>query len=173
MKAKALLLAILMMASFNSFATPAKKETLEELFRLTDVTKMLDLVYAQSDAIAKQSMRGKSLTEEQKAVMNKYAEKNMALVKQEMSWDKLKTPIMEAYSRVYTDKEVQDIIKFYQTPTGKKMLKKMPELAQISMGLVQNMMQSMQPKLKLLQEEMAAEMEKASPQGVAKEAPKQ
>ncbi|MBI3713811.1 MAG: DUF2059 domain-containing protein [Burkholderiales bacterium] len=173
MKAKALLLAILVMASLNSYATPAKKETLEELFRLTDMTKMLDAVYAQTDAMMKQSMRGRTLTEAQKPVVDKFAEKSVALMKEELSWDKLKPPVMAAYASVYTDKEVKDIIKFYQTPTGKKLIKKMPELTQVTMGLVQKSVQGILPKLKVLQEEMAAELEKNSPQGEAKEVLKQ
>lgn len=172
MKAKALLIAVLLMASFNSFATPAKKETLEELFRLMNMTNMLDAVYAQSDAIAKKMAGGNTLTEAQKPIAAKYAEKSLTLMREEMSWDKLKSPMMSVYARVYSDKEVKDMIKFYQTSTGKKMLEKMPELSQAAMGMVHNMLQSIQPKMKALQAEMAAEMEKSSPQEAVKEAMK-
>lgn len=170
MKAKALFLAVLLMASFHSFATPAKKETLEELFRLTDMSKMLDAVYARSEAMAKQSTPAVKSTEAQQSVVNKYAEKRAALMREEISWDKLKAPIMDAYASVYTDKEVRDIIKFYQTPTGKKMLKKIPELTNATVNVLQKLMQNFVPKLQSLQAEMAAELEKAAPQEAVKEA---
>lgn len=173
MKAKALLLSVLVMLSLNCFATPAKKETLEELFRLTDMSKMLDAVYARSEAMAKQSTPAVESTEAQKSVVSKYAEKRAALMREEISWDKLKSPIIDAYASVYTDKEVRDIIKFYKTPTGKKMLKKIPELTNATVNVLQKSMQNFLPKLQSLQAEMAAELEKNSPQEAVKEVLKQ
>lgn len=173
MKVKTLILASLLMVSFNCFATPAKKETLEELFRLTDMSKMLDAVYAQSEAMAKQSTPAVKSTDAHQSVLAKYSEKRAALMREELSWDKLKTPIMDAYAGVYTDSEVRDIIKFYQTPTGKKMLQKMPELTYVTVNVLQKSMKNFLPKLQSLQAEMAAELEKNSPQNAAKDALKQ
>lgn len=51
-----------------------------------------------------------------------------AFFEKHMSWQNLKTDFVQLYAEAFTLKEVQDLITFYQTPTGQKAIKKMPEL---------------------------------------------
>lgn len=160
MKAKHLLATILVMLSFNCVAAPAKKALIEEMFRLTDMNKLLDSVYAQTDAMMKKSFQSMQVSEAQKPILNQYAEKSMVIMKEEMSWDSLKAPIVEAYASVYSEEELKDIILFYKTPTGQKVLKKMPELMQVTMSLTQKKIQAMMPKMQRLQKDLEAELAK-------------
>ena len=55
---------------------------------------------------------------------------------------KIMSEVKKLYAGVFTDSEIRDIIKFYQTPTGQKFLEKSPEImklrAQIGMQEGQN-----------------------------------
>ena len=59
--------------------------------------------------------------------------------------------IAEAYDRSFSEAEMRDMITFYQTPTGQKVLEKMPELTQTG---AQFGMQEGQKKQHLLEEKI-------------------
>jgi len=87
----------------------------------------------------------------------KHVEKMMSLMKQEVSWQKMKVPMMAIYEKHYSEKEIQDMIQFYQTKTGQSMIKKMPLVMQDSMQLSQQMMQELSPKLIKIMDEYEKE----------------
>ena len=65
-----------------------------------------------------------------------------------MSWDSLKPDMVKLYTEEFSEAELSELNKFYQTPTGKKMLGKMPTLmskgAQIGSQRVQEHMPELQ-----------------------------
>ncbi len=79
-----------------------------------------------------------------------------------MSWEKIKEPIIKAYSQVYTKAEIDELNVFYQSPLGQKMIKKMPELMQATMQVMQETTKVMIPKMQALQKELQAELSKQS-----------
>jgi hypothetical protein len=160
MKAKFLITLALFTISINCLAIPAQKETLNELFKVTESRKMMDSAYGQMDVMFQQMAQGMNVTESQKPIMDKFFAKYSAMVKEELSWEKLETPIADAYSSVYTDDEVKEIIKFYKSPVGQKLLKKMPELMQATMGVMQKSMKDIMPKVQAIQKELADELAK-------------
>jgi hypothetical protein len=160
MKAKFLVTLALLALSINCLAIPAQKETLEELFKVTESRKMMDAAYAQMDGMFQQMTQGMNISESQKPIMDKFFVKYSTMVKQELSWDKLEAPIADAYSSVYTDEEVKEIIKFYKSPVGQKLLKKMPELMQATMGVMQKAMKDIMPKVQAIQKELGDELAK-------------
>ena len=64
-----------------------------------------------------------------------------AFFRKHMSWEALKDDFLSLYMESFTETELREMIAFYQTPTGKKAIKMMPELvqkgAQIGMRRVQ------------------------------------
>ena len=73
-----------------------------------------------------------------------------------MSWNSLKSDMVDIYSRNFTEPELRDITKFYQTPTGRKMSSTLPQLMQSSMEIGQKRVQEHLPEL---QEAIKAKME--------------
>ncbi len=45
-----------------------------------------------------------------------------------MSYEAMRDDYVELYASVYTEKELKDLIKFYRTPLGKKVVATTPEL---------------------------------------------
>lgn len=160
MKYKCFFIVMLLTFSINCLATPATKETIDELFEVTQAQKMMDSIYGQMDGMFKQMVEGMNVSESQKPILDNFFVKYNALIKEDMSWEKLKGPMAEAYAKVYSEDEVKDIIKFYKSPPGQKMLVKMPELMHASMVIVQDIMKDMMPKINKLQNELKTELEK-------------
>lgn len=60
----------------------------------------------------------------------------------EIKWEEMQPKITELYMQEFTESELRDIITFYQTPTGKKTLEKLPIILQKSMRIGQEYFQS-------------------------------
>ena len=58
-----------------------------------------------------------------------------------MSWDALKDDLAKLYANAFTEDELKDITKFYETPTGKKMAMETPALMMQGSALGQQKVQ--------------------------------
>ena len=80
-----------------------------------------------------------------KSVMMKFFQKHM-------SWESLEFEFIYMYSQAFTAKELKELTAFYETPTGKKTIEKMPQLmaqdAQIGAARVQENMAELQAMIK-------------------------
>jgi len=148
--------------SGSCHADSGVRDSIEKMFEVTDMQAMLDASYAQMDQIFSQMTKDKNITDEQKPIYEKHKKKFHAMLVKSMSWDKIKEPIIKAYSQVYTKAEVDELIVFYQSPLGQKMLKKMPELMQATMQVMQETSKSIIPKMQALQQELQKELSKQS-----------
>jgi hypothetical protein len=99
-----------------------------------------------------------NISQEQSPVVEKYLNKMFDVVKEEMSWDKMKGDFIRIYMSVYTEEEIQGLISFYESPLGKKMIEKTPQLMEQSMAVGQKYVIAMMPKIQKVTEEMVAEL---------------
>jgi len=97
------------------------------------VDKMLEMQVQQNPALVPYQAK-------MKAFLNKY-----------MSWASLKDDMTKLYMAEFTEAEINELTKFYQTPLGKKTVKKMPLLmtkgAEIGQKRVQEHLPELQAEL--------------------------
>jgi len=158
MSIKSLLFVVFFLFSGPCWSEPASKESIEKMFTLIDMDKMLDSMYAQMDTIFGQMADEFDVDENKKPTMDKFFAQYTELLREEISWQKMKQPIIDVYAEVFTEEEVSELIKFYETPVGQKMLQKMPELMQASMSITKDLMIDFIPKLEALKQEIKAEL---------------
>ena len=88
--------------------------------------------------------------------------------------DKLGTPVymqvqqmfamVKLYTTNFSESELKDLVAFYQSPLGKKVLEKMPQLTQQSAQMTQAKLESAVPVVNKLLEDMTVQLEpKAAP----------
>lgn len=156
---KIFVLAIGLIFSLGTFASePAKKESVEKLLELTEASKMVDSMWGQIENMFAGLATQMGVTEADRPAYDRYMKKVGELLRKDMSWQKLKDPTIQIYIKHLTEEEVQGMITFYRTDVGRSMIKKMPVIMQDSMGLGQKMMVDTLPKIKVLAEELAAEI---------------
>lgn len=146
--------------SGNCYADSGMRGSIEKMFEITDMKAMLDASYAQMDRMFSQMAKNNNISDEERPIYEKHRKKFHTLLTESMSWNKIKEPIIAAYSQVYTKAEIDELIAFYQSPLGQKMLQKMPELMQVTMQVMQETSKSMMPKMQALQEELKADLSK-------------
>ena len=157
MKLKQLTASCLLLATFASQAEPAKQATIEKLLQVTNAASMVDNAYQQMDQMSLQMAQNSGLDINTDPLIKKHLKQINDLVRQELSWQQLEGPIIALYGSVFSEDELQDVLAFYQSPTGQKLLKRQPELMQQTMMLMQQKMMEMQPKLKTLMDQQQAE----------------
>lgn len=86
----------------------------------------------------------------------------MTMIQQEFTWDKVKDDYIQIYADTFTEEELNGLIEFYKSPTGKKFTEKMPDLMQKSMQISQKQMQNIMPKVQEISRKFAEEHKAAA-----------
>ncbi len=131
-----LLLATLPVAAAFAQSTPAPatKEDVQQLFELMQFHKQFDsiadLLRKQMPAIAQSTLSRQlpQATPEQVAAMNQFMDEEMATIFRSMPLDDLMQAMLPAYQHHFTHDELQELIRFYQSPVGRKMVSESPEI---------------------------------------------
>lgn len=101
-----------------------------------------------------------NMTPEQTANIQKTQAQILDLIQSRMSWDALKPEMVNAYAELFTAKELDDLIAFYKTPAGQKLVEKMPALNAKASQISQRRVMELLPQIQKLAAESAA---KAAP----------
>lgn len=163
-----LLLAALVPAS-TCFASPeSKRAAIEEMLTLSKADQIIETMYGQVEGLLQRQFQQLGATADEKPILDKFSKDVLQIMREEMSWDKMKGDFVTVYDKVYTEEDITAINKFYKSPAGRKMLAKMPELMQASMAIPQKYLQNILPRLQKLSQEMAKEIKEhkaAAPAG--------
>lgn len=136
----------------------AKQEKIEKIFELMDAEKMIDSLYTQIDQLYAKMAEDLNVEKEDRPVFERYMQKLSALMREEMTWEKMKGPITEIYVTHYTEDEIDALLAFYSSEAGRSILKKMPAVLRDSMQISQNMLVRFMPRMRALVQEMSAEL---------------
>ena len=145
---KLIFLITLLVYCGQSFADDASKKEAEILLTTLELDKAFEQTTVKMlDVQLKQNPKLAPFKQVMLRFFNKY-----------MSYDSLKPEMVEIYSEAFTASELKEIVAFYKTPTGKKSIKKMPELmakgGQIGAQRVQDNIQELQEMIRIESERL-------------------
>ena len=150
-----------LLASLNAHAAPASAESVETLLAVTKVESMMDTLYASMEQMmrqgTKQAVQGIPVSPEQQSVLDAVPAKFIAVVREEVSWNKLKPLYVQLYRETFEQEEIDGLIAFYASPAGQAFINKMPVVLQKSMEISQSLMQSIVPKMSAAMKEAMIE----------------
>lgn len=136
------LISLTLSASNEARVTKAK-----ELLNIMQMTKMMDTSFDQILKYSDQMISSQGLSSEAQAQAKTTAKKSMEIsfkAVKDIDWI---TMFSEIYSDVFTEQELQELINFYKSPIGKKMLEKQPVLMQQTMQKMQGEIAKIMPKI--------------------------
>lgn len=158
--------AALLLALAASFAAPAALATeptdaqVDRLIEVMDMRRVLDEMFVQMDAASAQASErflGEDATPEQRAAVRGALAKQQASLRRLLSWDNMGPVYKRIYRRLFSAEEIDAMIAFYGSETGRGIMRKMPQIMELGM-------QEMQPMLQAYMAEMRRELEAASKQ---------
>ena len=145
--------------SLAQAVTPEKQAKVEELLRVTKMDALLqqqlDMVGKQMNTAAAQQVGKGNMNADQQKRFNEFEAKVQSIVAGALSWDKIRPIYIKLYSENFTDSELDGVIAFYKSPSGKAFVEKSPQLMTQAMHELQPQMQQMQRQLQQVIAEMA------------------
>lgn len=148
------LLPILFLSVFfftNTYAQD-KVSDLKTLFKIMNSDQMINSMFNSMVPIMKQQANESIQGDNAKAKFDSYVEFMMQETK-ELSNTLINKEMVGIYDKIFTHEEIKDLIRFYESPTGKKMLEKTPEMTAL---LMNSMMTDYMPKF---QEKLTKKLE--------------
>ncbi len=159
---KLALTALLSLAAFMPAASAqalAKEAKINRILNLSGSQSMLDEmirgVTLQNEATLK-SIAGPDASPERVAKAQEMMTKVMALVRGQISWEKMRPLFVKLYDETFTDEEITGLLAFYETPAGRSYLTKIPTMTQKMMALAQSQMMQVMPEVRKLAFEATA-----------------
>lgn len=158
----AALLALLATAGPSLAQQPADDARIDRLIEISRTRQTLDAMLPQIEAsqhqMAAQMAGDRELDAAQQQRLDRILEGSAAAIRKAMAWENLAPMYRDIYRQTFTGEDIDAIIAFYETPTGQRMLDKMPELMQNTMAAMQRLVV---PMLQEMERELAAEVSAA------------
>ncbi len=170
MKNYILCLTLLFGVVASAKAAPPSDQSIEQMMGAMQVQLMVDQMLTQMDAGMRtgmeqglqQSMKGKAPTDAQKAQIGDFQKKLSGIIKDELSFAKMRDIYLQVYRETFTQDEINSIIAFYSSPAGKAMVEKVPVAMQKAGTLMQARIGPMTQKLQAMMEQFQKDMEKTN-----------
>jgi len=147
-------IALLATGLIASAQEPSKEAKISQVLALMKAEALTDQVFERMKTETA-SMSAANATEKERAHAQEIQAKIMDLVKDRMSWEKMRPVYVKMYSETFTDEEIDGMMAFYQSPAGRAMLEKMPQLVSKIMALAQSQMAGLMPEIERLVKEPA------------------
>lgn len=146
---------------------PPTDKSVAELLDVMNAHQLIDGMKGQIDAMLaatmRDAMRGKPVTPERQAIIDRMQARVQEVINQTLDWDTLRPVYMRTYSASFSQDEVNGMLKFYKSNVGQAVIKKLPLVLQNVMEDVQGMTKPMQKKLQQIQQETLQDL-KALPE---------
>ncbi|MEL0654222.1 DUF2059 domain-containing protein [Pseudoalteromonas issachenkonii] len=163
---KVLLLSLLIFSSSLYAEQNTKQQKIDELINVMNMDAMVDSMYGQVEGMMKGMSDQMGVKPSEQAIFDKYYSDMTTVLKTEMSWAKMQPMMVNVYDMHFSEQEIADMLAFYKTDTGQKILEKMPVVMQESMQMSQGLIQDAMPKIQAiagkLSEELKASREQAN-----------
>ena len=151
-----------------AYAAEPSASSLEKLLEVTQAQRMTETIVQQVKGTMRpmfeQAIGAKNLGPEERRkadqFMTRFAEKTDKIMADELSWTRMKAFTLEIYREAFTQNEVDDLITFYESPSGKAFVSKMPIVTQKSISLMQQRMVPMMERIEAAAKETVSEFQK-------------
>lgn len=135
----------------------------ERFLLLARADRLAVPVFTQVQQMFAQRFAESNAPQSEKALLETYQAQANAALEQAVGWDMLKPDMVKLYTRNFNEQEMKDLIRFYESPLGKKVLEQMPSLTAQSAQLTQSKLETAVPKVNQLLAEMTSKLTPKKP----------
>jgi len=168
------LLALPVAAALAQDAKPTE-ESVRRLFEVMHTSQMIDTVMSQMDASLRESLEratgGRPLNAQQQQIHDDMRAKILGMLKEELNWSHLEPQLVEVYRNIFTSGEIDAMLRFYDSPSGRSVVAKLPQATQQMMQLTQERVRTLIPRIVEVQKDAAQRIRDAAGPPAASPAP--
>lgn len=138
---------------------PASVDSIEKLLELTETKQMYDAMIKEATKMVNQSTDRvmSRIPADRQTKFRQVMSQLDVIIKEEMSWKKMKPMYVEIYADTFTQEEIDDLTAFYKTPSGQSFIKKQPLVLQRTSALSQEKMNAMMGRLSGMMQQLMPE----------------
>jgi len=140
---KIILLSIILGLMTVSASSQTKQESIKQLFHLMQTDSMMEKTFTAIVPTIMAQIPQEYKDSVKSATMNQFMN-SLITSSKEMCKKMLDEDVVALYDKLFSEDEIKDMIVFYSSPTGKKMIEKSPEMQKEIVGLL---MQKFMPEL--------------------------
>jgi uncharacterized protein len=148
--------------SASPTSAPPSESSIKQLLELAQAHKLVDSVMAQMDNLMQetiaQATKGQPISDKVQKDIDQRRNEVVALMKDLLDWRKLEPMYIRIYQKTFTQPEIDGMIAFYKTPSGRAVISKMPKAMQNTIDEMQQMMGPVMQKMQQMQRDVAAEV---------------
>jgi hypothetical protein len=149
---------LLGIVAFGFAGGQTHRQAAEEVLCLTRVDRMLKPLIDQVQQVQLDQLRQMDLSPEAYQSARRHLEKINALIARELQWQEIKDDYISLYTAAFTEEELHQLIGFYNTPVGRKVVEKRPVLMRQSMEIGRQQVMRIMPEIEMLSEEMVRDI---------------
>ena len=162
MKLRILVFLFVALSGGASFAaTDSHRAAAQELIQATGGSEMMGKVQHEITLRFDGLISDIGVPAERRAVADGYRKRLVELLSEELSWEKIEADVIALYVNAFTEKELLELVEFYESPLGQKTVTKMPQIMQASVEMSQAQIKRVLPKIQQLSREMGREISQA------------
>ncbi len=135
----------------------------ERVLKLARADKLTVPVYAQVQQLFAQRFAESKAPASKQPLLERYQAKANAALDRAIGWEALKGDLVALYTRQFDEQEMAELLAFYQSPVGRKLLESMPALTAQSAQLTQDKLAAAVPQVNQLLDQMVAELAAQQP----------
>jgi hypothetical protein len=140
----------------------------ETFLMLANADKLATPVFSQVQQMFAQRFAQANAPESKKALLETYQAKANAVLEKAVGWNQVKPEMVKLYMANFSEAELKELITFYRSSLGKKMMEKMPALGAQSAQISQKRLETAVPEVNKLLAEMTKQLEPAGANADAK-----
>ncbi|WP_434362217.1 DUF2059 domain-containing protein [Parasalinivibrio latis] len=154
-----LFLVLMLFFPLSAMSAPAPSERVQKLVNLMNMDSIVDVLDTQMQSMTNNIAQQANLQPDERALFEEYQAGVQKIAMEELNWANLEPQIIALYAEHFSEKEIEDMIAFYQTETGQSVIRKMPAITQASMQMSIQMVQRAAPKLQKYSQEFARKLQ--------------
>jgi hypothetical protein len=143
--------------------TPPSDTSIQELFKVMQTHKLLDGMMGQMDGLLRKSVQkrlaGRPVDAGEQKILDEQISEMNQLLQHALAWQTMEPTYAAIYKKSLSQKEVNDMVAFYKSPSGQAVVMKMPLLTQQALQMTQEKISVMMPDIERIGQETTARLE--------------
>jgi hypothetical protein len=162
------LLLVLALGVAAAVASPARADDEQarmdlaiELMAHLDIDQLMASMQGQIETMISGQLEQMASCEAMRPALDAYSRDAGALIADSFSSTDFVPEVARLYVEVFDRTELQELLDFYRSPLGRKMLAKMPELMQGSMAIAEQQVAAITPRIEALAQSLGEQLSAA------------
>ena len=156
-------LTVLCFSSFTLAETSNHRQAAEKVLLLMKTDEITLSIMRNNQQTELRKFQQLNLPSGAMDIVEKYFDQMTGVIFREFEWKKIKDDYIDIYTNTYKEEELNELINFYTSPLGIKMIEKTPVLTQQAMQISQNIIKTTTPEIQDIAKEMMNELKQKYP----------